>query len=353
MPLIPFLLSWALSATAIPAILFYSHKKGLFDKVNERKIHNGNIPRLGGVGIAFSFTVTIAILIVWKYTGIDSLNDQFSLFPTVISGAMLFLLGLIDDIKDIRALYKLLVQLVVGVFLIAYGFRFRVIMVPWGDGTFELGILSYPITLLWIIGITNAINLIDGIDGLAGGLSAIAASVFGIFFWANGSIVSAQICFTLAGAILGFLIFNLPPASIFMGDCGSLFIGFLLSLLPLLGQHTTNIEIGLVSASTVLAIPIFDTFMAIYRRRKANVSFFTADKGHFHHILMNYNNSNWKTLASIYAITIFLSVIALSSLYAKPITSFSLKIVALFAVFIFFLFVNRKEVFMHKAEGKQ
>ena len=333
--------------------MFYSHKRGLFDKVNDRKMHNGNIPRLGGVGIAFSFTVTIVLLIVWKYVGIDSLNDQFSLLPIVISGSVIFLLGLIDDLKDLRALYKFLVQLAVGVFLIAYGFRFRIIMVPWGDGTFELGLLSYPITLLWIIGITNAINLIDGIDGLAGGLSIIAASVFGIFFWVNGSLVSAQICFTLAGAILGFLIFNLPPASIFMGDCGSLFIGFLLSLLPLLGQHTTSVEIGLVSASTILAITIFDTLMAIYRRKKANVSFFTADKGHLHHILMNYNNSNWKTLASIYGITISLSVIALSSLYSKPIISFSLKILALFAVLIFFLFVNREKLFIQKAEGKQ
>lgn len=353
MPLIPFLLSWALSATAIPAILFYSHKKGLYDKVNERKIHNGNIPRLGGVGIAFSFTVTIGLLIVWKYGKIHVLNEQFSLLPIIISGTVIFLLGLIDDLKDLRALYKFLVQLVVGVFLIAWGFRFRIIMVPWGDGTLELGVLSYPITLLWIIGITNAINLIDGIDGLAGGLSAIAASVFGIFFWVNASMVSAQICFALAGAILGFLIFNLPPASIFMGDCGSLFIGFLLSLLPLLGQHDSRVEIGLISASTILAIPIFDTLMAIYRRKKANISFFTADKGHLHHILLNYNNSNWKTLVSIYGITISLSMIALSSLYAKPMTSFSLKMLALLAVFLFFLYINREKLFVQKPVRKE
>jgi len=350
LPLIPFLLAWALSATAVPAILFYSHKKGLYDIVNERKMHNGNIPRLGGVGIAFGFTLALILRIVWKY---DSLDIQVSLFPVVIAGAVIFLLGLVDDLKDIPALYKFLVQLAVGVLLIAYGFRFRVIMVPWGDGILQLGLLSYPITLLWIIGITNAINLIDGIDGLAGGIGAIAAFVFGIFFWVSGSLISAEVCFTLAGAILGFLIFNLPPASIFMGDCGSLFIGFLLSLLPLLGQHETKVEIGLISASTILAVPIFDTLMAIYRRKKANVSFFTADKGHLHHILMSYSNSNWLTLARIYGITLILSFIALSSLFASPLVSFILKIAALGAVFIFFLFINRETIFLKKADEKR
>ena len=217
-------------------------------------------------------------------------------------------------------------------------------MVPWGRGLIDLGLLSYPITLIWIIGITNAVNLIDGLDGLAGGISFLASLSFGIFFWVQGSMLSAEICLALAGAVAGFLVFNLPPAKIFMGDSGSLFLGFFLALLPLLGQESDGAEIGLISAATILSVPIFDTFAAMYRRKKAHVSFFTADKGHLHHLLLKRVESSRAVLMIIYGMNLILAVAALSTLYLSRGMSFSLKISALAANALFFTWLNRKNM---------
>ena len=342
MPVISILLSCAFASTVVPAILHFAHKYGLYDKVNERKIHNGNIPRLGGVGIAFAFLATLLVLTLLQTSLVDDFSEKYRIWPIFAAGAAMFFLGLFDDFIDLNARLKMLIQTLAAIFLISFGYRFRVIMVPWGRGFLDLGVFSYPITLIWIIGITNAMNLIDGLDGLAGGICIIASLTFGIFFWANGQMLSAEICMAIVGATAGFLIFNLPPAVIFMGDSGSLFLGFCLALLPLLGQRSNGAEIGLISASTTLSIPIFDTFMAIYRRKKAHVSFFTPDKGHFHHILLRKLKSSKSALLAIYGINIGLALIALGTLYLGPILSFTLKISGLAIMAVFFLFMNKK-----------
>lgn len=344
MPFISILLSCAFACSMVPAILHFAHKQGLYDTVNERKIHNGNIPRLGGVGIAAAFLMTIIVLTLLQAPLVDDFNEKYRIWPIILSGAAVFFLGLIDDLIDLRARLKFVVQTLAALFLIVFGFRFKVIMVPWGRGLIDLGLLSYPITLIWIIGITNAVNLIDGLDGLAGGISFLASLSFGIFFWVQGSMLSAEICLALAGAVAGFLVFNLPPAKIFMGDSGSLFLGFFLALLPLLGQESDGAEIGLISAATILSVPIFDTFAAMYRRKKAHVSFFTADKGHLHHLLLKRVESSRAVLMIIYGMNLILAVAALSTLYLSRGMSFSLKISALAANALFFTWLNRKNM---------
>jgi UDP-GlcNAc:undecaprenyl-phosphate/decaprenyl-phosphate GlcNAc-1-phosphate transferase len=234
------------------------------------------------------------------------------------------------------------IQTLAAMGLIAFGFRFRVITVPWGDGIVHLGLLSYPLTLAWIIGVTNATNLIDGVDGLACGISIIVSVTFGIFYWASGMALQAEICMAIAGAAAGFLIFNWHPAKIFMGDSGSLFLGFCLAMLPLLGQRDDGAEIGLISASVTLAIPIFDTLLAIYRRKKAGVSFFTPDKNHFHHILLAKFDSTTKTVWAIYLFNIVLSVVALSTLFIGRAWSFPLKLIVIVAVGVLFLILNAR-----------
>jgi UDP-GlcNAc:undecaprenyl-phosphate GlcNAc-1-phosphate transferase len=346
-PLISILLSCAFASSMVPAILHFAHSQGLYDEVNERKIHNGNIPRLGGVGIAAAFFVTIIVLRLLQEPLVNDFSEEYRVWPIILAGATMFFLGLIDDLIDLKARLKFFIQTLVAILIIAFGFRFRVILVPWGNGVLELGILSYPLTLCWIIGITNAMNLIDGLDGLAGGITFIASLTFGIFFWAQGFIVSAEICLAITGAAAGFLIFNLPPAKIFMGDSGSLFLGFCLALLPLLGQSDGGAEIGLISAATTLSIPIFDTFAAMYRRRKAHISFFTADKGHLHHILLEKVKSTKDVLLIIYGMNVLLALVALSTLYLSKILSFSLKISALVVIAIFFTFINEKNL-QHK-----
>jgi UDP-GlcNAc:undecaprenyl-phosphate/decaprenyl-phosphate GlcNAc-1-phosphate transferase len=341
-PIISILLSCAFASAMMPIVLYFAHKYCLYDKVNERKIHNGNIPRLGGVGIVFAFMATLVILMLLQTSLVDDFREKNRIWPIFICGAAMFLLGLMDDFMDLNGKLKLFIQTIAALFLMGFGYRFRVVLVPWGSGFLDLGIFSYPITLIWIIGITNAINLIDGLDGLAGGISLIAALTFGIIFWVKGQMLSAEICMAIVGAAAGFLIFNLPPAAIFMGDSGSLFLGFCLALLPLLGQRNDGAEIGLISAATTLSIPIFDTLMAIYRRKKAHISFFTADKGHFHHIMLAKLESSKTTLAAIYGINIGLALIALSTLFLSSALSFSLKLAGLAAMAAFFFTLSRK-----------
>lgn len=352
MPIIFMLLAFAFAAAIEPVIIAYAEKKGLYDRGGARKIHNGNIPRLGGVGIAVSFMLSIAVLGLFQKSLIHDFSEKYRLWPVIVSGSMMFILGLIDDLVDLRARFKFGIQLCAAVLLISVGFRFRVVPVPWGDGMLDFGIFSYPLTLIWIIGITNALNLIDGLDGLAGGISFIASLSFGIFFWAQDFMLSAEICFILSGAAAGFLLYNEPPARIFMGDSGSLFLGFCLAVLPLLGQSDKGAEIGLVSASTILAIPIFDTFAAMYRRRRAGVSFFTADKMHLHHVLLGIAKSVVRVLVIIYGMNIVLSAAALSTLYLPENWSFALKILALFLIAAFFMYFNRDAFVSSRKAGK-
>jgi UDP-GlcNAc:undecaprenyl-phosphate GlcNAc-1-phosphate transferase len=178
--------------------------------------------------------------------------------------------------------------------------------------------------VLWIVGIANAVNLLDGMDGLAGGISLIGVAVWAILFFKSGQSLPAQAACAAAGAILGFLFFNFPPASIFMGDSGSLFLGYLLAVLPLLGYSQNQMESGLVPAITVCLIPILDTFAAILRRWRRGVSFLTPDKYHVHHKLLNLGFSTRQILAIIYTLCIVLGACVLAGIYVSPFLSFVL-----------------------------
>jgi UDP-GlcNAc:undecaprenyl-phosphate GlcNAc-1-phosphate transferase len=326
----------------MPLIIRFANKHSLYDRINERKIHNGDIPRLGGIGIAVAFMVTLGVIMLIDINRVSDFYRNFQVWPIFATGTALFLMGLVDDLIDLRARIKLIIQTLATILLIAYGFRFKVIMVPWGNGLINLGLISYPLTFAWVIGVTNAINLIDGVDGLAGGVSIIVSVTFGIFYWVQGMELQAAICLAITGATAGFLVFNWHPAKIFMGDSGSLFLGFCLAMLPLLGQRDDGAEIGLISAATTLAVPIFDTLLAIYRRTKAHVPFFTPDKKHFHHILLAKYDSTTKTVWLIYLLNIFLSLVALSTLFLDRAWSFPLKLIVIVAVGIFFLVLNAR-----------
>jgi UDP-GlcNAc:undecaprenyl-phosphate GlcNAc-1-phosphate transferase len=346
MALVAFFVSAALSASLIPWVIIFAHKKKMFDEHNERKIHNGDIPRLGGVGIVLAFAATVILIGFLQSKFYNVYNQNLGTLPFLASGVMIFLLGLLDDIYGIRAIIKLAVQLMVAIIIMAFGFVFRKISVPWGTGLLDLGLFSYPLTLLWIIGITNSINLIDGMDGLAGGVTFISAFAFALFALAAKNMISAEICFAIMGSVAGFLLYNLPPAKIFMGDAGSLFLGYMMALLPLLGQRIEGVGVGVVSSSLILSIPILDTFMAIYRRKKAGVSFFTADKGHLHHRLLDKGYTCSKSLLVIYGMNASLALAALSSLYLPVGWSMVVKVLSLVIIFVFFVLVNTKDKLM-------
>ncbi len=262
-------------------------------------------------------------------------------WPVMGAATSMFVLGLVDDFRNLQARLKAAIQFAAALLVVAMGFRFRVVLVPFGDGALELGILSVPLTLAWIIGVTNAMNLIDGMDGLAAGVTFWASLAFGIFFIARNDLSSAVICFGLAGAVAGFLIYNRPRAKIFMGDSGSLFIGFTLAVLPLLHQTETYAEIGLISAVCVLGIPIFDTLWAIFRRTRARVSFLTPDRGHMHHRFLDLGYTVPAILAHVYSGSILLGLAALSTLVVPAHLSFTVKISALVILFAKFLRLAR------------
>ncbi|MFZ2636480.1 MAG: MraY family glycosyltransferase [Rectinemataceae bacterium] len=306
-------------------VIAFARSKELYDSVGGRKIHTGKVPRLGGIAIFSGFVVsTIVILSV---RGIP-VSGQSASFSTLALGAVaIFGLGLFDDLKPIPARIKLVVQVLVAVAVAADGWRFR------GFGITPDILASGPawipviLTALWIVGVTNAMNLIDGLDGLAGGLAAIASATFGVMLLETGSPVPALIAFALCGACLGFLVHNFPfprrSARIFMGDSGSLFLGYALAVLPLAvsapapaaaaATAATKI-IGLLVPFTVLAIPILDTLNAIRRRTKAHVSFATADRRHIHHILLGLGLSVWHILALLYSVAVILACAAMLSL---------------------------------------
>ena len=342
MPVRSFLIACAVSLALMPLIIGFANRYKLYDRINDRKIHNGKVPRLGGVGIALAFMVTLIILVITNRSQAGDFYGKFYVWPILATGTVLFLLGLTDDLVDLGARLKFVIQTIAALVLIYFDFRFRVIMVPWGSGIINLGLFSYPLTLAWIIGVTNAINLIDGIDGLAAGISIIASVTFGIFYAVQGMELQAGICVAIAGAVAGFLVFNWHPAKIFMGDSGSLFLGFSLAMLPLLSQRDDGAEIGLISAATTLAIPIFDTLLAIYRRKKAHVSFFVPDRNHFHHIVLAKFSSTTKAVGVIYLLSIFLSVVALSTIFLGRDASFPLKVAVLIAVGVSFLALNAR-----------
>lgn len=346
-------LAVVLSAILIPLIIAFCHKHQLYDRLNDRKIHsNSKMPRLGGVGIAVSFILTIVIL---RYLQIDAFEvayGSYSLKPIIIGATIIFLMGLFDDLIDLRALLKLALQAAAALIVMLAGYRFKYMIVPFGKGILNFGAFSYPLTFLWIVGITNAINLIDGIDGLAGGISGLVAMAFALFFMFTSNLLPAEICLALVGSLIGFLIFNLPPAKIFMGDSGSLFLGYVLAIIPLMSQYKgfQGSDIGVFSAATVLSIPILDTLMAIYRRWRAHKSFFSADRKHLHHRLLDMGIRPPRILLLLYSLTIVLGLVSLSSLFIPLSWSFTLNLAMLAGMCIYFFRLNHPD---READGAQ
>jgi UDP-GlcNAc:undecaprenyl-phosphate GlcNAc-1-phosphate transferase len=300
-----------LSLIGTALVRFVAVRRGWFDDPNDvRKIHSGNIPRLGGVGIFWSFALTLGGAALVLRSG-DFANASFAV-PLLAALALCHFTGLYDDFRNMRARWKLALQIVAAVFLMAGGFHFRSLALP--DTLVSLGLLSYPISLLWIVGVSNAVNMIDGMDGLAGGITAIAAFSFGVVYVAVGNTAAALASFALAGAILGFLMHNYPPATIFMGDSGSLFLGIALAALPMLHRGSATQVAGLLPGITLLLIPIFDVFVSMLRRAKRGASVMSPDKEHLHHKLMLLGLNQRTTLIVIYGVQLSISCLVLCGL---------------------------------------
>ncbi len=225
------------------------------------------------------------------------------------------IVGIIDDMKDIPAKVKLCGQILAACIVVAFGVRVDFMTNIFHGDIFSLSIFSIPVTIIWIVAIINAVNLIDGLDGLAAGISIIAAATMAISGYASGQLLMASMAMILIGATLGFLRYNFHPAKIFMGDTGSMFLGYNLAVFAVLGVTKSFTALSLVTPILVLAIPILDTLFAIIRRKMNHKPIFKPDKHHLHHCLLNYGFSHRDTVLIIYAVSAVLALCGLIMTY--------------------------------------
>lgn len=298
--IIVLLSAFLIAYLSMPVVIKAAYKIGAIDRPEQRKVHNANMPRLGGMAIFLAFIFPMVIM--QKYSG--------PYLGIILGAAIVFLTGLLDDIFQLSAGVKLIGQSLAAAVAIYFGVMVQFLTNPF-DGLLALGYFSIPLTFIWIVGISNAINLIDGLDGLAAGVSAIAAVTMGVVSLLQGQTEVALVAFLLLAAILGFLPYNFNPARTFMGDCGSNLLGFILACLAILGTAKSATIISLLLPIVILGIPIFDTFFAIIRRINKRTHIFKPDKEHLHHCLMAMGMSHRNCVLTIYAISGFFGLVAI------------------------------------------
>lgn len=276
---------------------------GAIDYPRKRGMHEEPIPRMGGVAIVVSFIVTAGLMMPFVE---DLRSKQFVGF--LIGGVIIALTGVVDDIYGLKPRAKLAMQILVSLIVIYSGTR--ITFVAWPVLTsFEA--ISAPVTMLWIIGITNAVNLIDGLDGLAAGVSSISALCLMVLCLISGNQPAAVLAATLAGSCFGFLPRNFSPAEVFMGDSGALFLGYVLAVSSIIGLFKSYALLAVVITVFALALPIFDTAFAMIRRAANGKPIMSADRGHLHHRLVDAGYSHARAVIILYAVSIVCGVIAI------------------------------------------
>ena len=283
-----------------PILIKYIRKWNITDKPNYRKVHQNPIPTLGGVAIFISFMIGLLIL---------KPENTYHLY--IIGGATaILILGIVDDIVDLSAKFKFVFQIAIALVIVLWGgLQVEFINLPFG-GQIEFGFFSSVITVLWIVGITNAINFIDGLDGLAAGVSAIAVFTISGIAMIMGNVYVFTMAILLFFSILGFLRYNFHPAKIFMGDTGAMFLGFMISVLSLLGFKNVAV-ISFIIPIFILGVPIADTLIAMVRRFLNNQPMSSPDSSHLHHRLVKYGFTHKQTVLFIYALSAMFSIAAI------------------------------------------
>lgn len=302
-------IAFVLNLYIIPFLMSLSKKYNWFDDASdERKIHTGQISRLGGIGIVFSLVVSTAITSLgtcrWLHSSLRfSLGNNHNTLLILTGFILIFLIGILDDFADLKARVKLIGQIAASLLVIIGGVGIRYFSIPFSEITINLSYFGPVITLIWLVGITNAVNLIDGMDGLSTTIASLATFIYAVIFLLTGHYLLAIICFTLMGSVFGYLFYNFPPARIFMGDSGSLTLGFLLAVLPLIASPESGTS--LVMPVIMLAIPMADVLAAMIRRKRKGLHFFVPDREHMHHKLLNMGLDERQILSIISGIQIF------------------------------------------------
>lgn len=303
----------AANGVLTPLVTRLAHRFKWYDIPDSRKLHTGLIPRIGGLAIFLSITVGIgAGTAAMALLDIPRPGALSPLLAAAAGVALIFAVGLFDDFVPLRARTKLLLQVVAATVIAAGGMRIDSIALPL-LGRLELGFAAVPITVFWIVGMVNSVNLIDGRDGLAGGIAAFAAAGLAVVAMLQGHLLTAVVAVAVFGAVCGFLLYNWPPASIFMGDSGSHLLGFSLAVLPLLDIGGAATLRTLMVPATLVLIPILDCGAAVLRRVRQGVSLGTADTDHIHFVLRDLGLSDHKILLVVYSVCGYLTAVAIAA----------------------------------------
>ncbi|GHU50578.1 undecaprenyl-phosphate alpha-N-acetylglucosaminyl 1-phosphate transferase [Clostridia bacterium] len=297
---IAFFLAFAVTLLTTPIARKVSIKLKAIDRPRARGMHKKAIPRMGGIAIILGFVLTTLALMPFIA---ELRTGQFAGF--LVGALIIAVAGMIDDTKGLRPLHKLLFQLAASGVVVATGTRMQI------AGWQIMQYLDIPLTVFWIVGITNAVNLIDGIDGLAAGVSCIAAISLMVLCIITGSPIAVILTATLSGACLGFLPRNFSPAEVFMGDTGALFLGYVLSVCSIIGVFKGYALLAIVISVFCLALPVFDTLFAILRRMYNHRPITEADKGHLHHRLIASGYSHRGAVFILYAISLLCGGVAI------------------------------------------
>ena len=310
------------------------------DEPNARKIHKVPMPRLGGLAIFLAFLL--------GYMLYGEISTQ--MLSILIGSFLLILVGIVDDIHSVKARYKLIVQIVAAAIVVLYGDLSFTELSVFGYKIYFNEFFVFLLSIIFIVAITNAINLIDGLDGLAAGISSIYFLTIAIIAFILNRIGGLDVIISLImlGSTLGFLFHNFPPAKIFMGDTGSLFLGFMISIIALLGYKVTTFT-SLIVPIVILAIPIFDTVFAILRRLIKGQNIGVADKEHFHHQLLKMKYSPTKSILIIYVIDIAFA--AVSIFYILGDNQIAIAIYVVLMILLLFVILKTDVLFEHKKKN--
>ena len=322
----PFLVAFLVALAVTPLAIIVAPKIGAMDIPKDaRRVHNKPMPRFGGIAIFAGMMIALALF---------ALEDK-GVAAAMTGCAMIYVLGLVDDLKNLRPIVKLAGQVVCAVAVYAMGLRIEFITNYFGPGNMMFGDLAcFIITVLWLVSITNAVNLIDGLDGLAAGISAISALCIGYVAYIHGQYIPTLGMMIIAGAALGFLPYNFHPAKIFMGDSGSQLLGFSIAAFSIMGAVKSATIVVVIIPALVLGLPIFDTVFAIIRRVIRHKPIGEGDKEHLHHRIMRAGFGQRRAVMLMYCISGIMGIVAV--LYSRD---FVVEYLGLTAVAIMLVYV--------------
>ena len=331
--LLNFAVAFLIAFFLTPHLIRLASRIGIIDHPRSGKIHSRPTPLMGGVSIFIAFLISTGLIFILSRGKMLGEYDTHYL-GLLLGGAVIVALGIYDDKKGAKAPVKFLFQTIAALVLVICGYSLGILTNPLG-GQIRIGLWGIPLIVLWIVGLTNAVNLIDGLDGLACGVTAIAGLVLFLASYDGPPFVPA-IAIALVGSCLGFLRYNFYPARIFLGDTGSLFLGFVLAAVSIQGSFKTTAAMALVLPLVALLVPIADTAGAFFRRLVNKDHPFQADHKHVHHRLLSRGYSQKQVVMMLYLLTINLGVISLVMKYAGRALALGMLFLMGLMLFIFF-----------------